>query len=197
MKALFLLPLCLVLLWPSGALENCENEIQVVHSTGEDGLARLVPTDPHLRVPFVVKGSFTSKWTAVNSWTEGALREREVQLPALVKAEQGPNSLYADEGRPLAGSPMLPVVYPPQEAMSLQQLLDRMAAGEHLYFSAPLESVPGLAKDIDAADLAHLQFPGTEPARVLWIGHTYTAQAHYDRADNWFVQLLGTKVHPS
>jgi hypothetical protein len=83
-----------------------------------------------------------------------------------------------------------------REAMPARAFFDAVqhhAAPPWLYFTAPLAQLPGLLEH--APGWQTLSAPGpSEPWAQLWAASAgATTQAHYDVADNTFVQLSGDK----
>jgi lysine-specific demethylase 8 len=76
------------------------------------------------------------------------------------------------------------------ERMELHQLVERLEAGELCYLNqAALEQFPGLAEEIELLLITPPPIYGVN----LWFGGPTRSGLHYDSADNFLIQIFGTK----
>jgi [protein]-arginine 3-hydroxylase / protease len=127
------------------------------------------------RRPVVVEAAFADT-PAVTTWTPEVLAERFPAAPVLAK--DIPHAAWSD--------PSLATF----EKMELARFVDLLRAGAPGQIAQqPIAGFPGLVDDVELERMAEPPY-----RRVyLWLGRGTRTPLHYDRIENVFVQVVGTK----
>jgi [protein]-arginine 3-hydroxylase / protease len=127
------------------------------------------------RRPVVVEGAFADT-PAVTTWTPELLAERYPQVSVL--ARNIPHAAWTD--------PSLAEFEKTDVARFVQRLL---AGGPHQIAQQPISAFPGLVEDVELERMAQPPYHRV----YLWVGRGTRTPLHYDRIENVFVQVMGTK----
>jgi hypothetical protein len=133
------------------------------------------PTRWRGRRAVVVAGAFADT-TAVRTWTPELLARRFPDVEFLGRAI--PLEAWQDPSRAEF------------ERMALPRLVERLRAGGSWQVAQqPIAPFAGLAEEVDLERMAEPPY-----RRVyLWLGRETRTPLHYDRIENVFVQVMGTK----
>jgi len=129
-------------------------------------------------IPMIIAGAF-SESTAVQDWTPATFAKRfgDQRIRVLV-------DLPADR------SPYLDSQESHSSELTIRELVDRIEAGERCYLNhVGLDRFGELANDIDLSLLATPPIHGIN----LWLGGPTHSGLHFDRDDNFLVQIFGVK----